>query len=630
MKPASMIKVSITGPKTVLPSIVDELHRLKLLHIVDHTKDNNVDIGTALPIASQLSEILIKIRSICSYLDINLKKEPELEKIDVKKSEYDPYSLGKVSRELYNEVTLKLAKTKETEDKIAERKNAIPDLRILNEIQINVENLSGYKKITCFFGRINAEESKITRSIEKITKRFEIQTAKLQKEQKGNAIALYVEKTKEKEAQEILSNFGFTQINLPEFVKKGSAEQNIQLIEKEIEYFKKQQEGIKKDLEEISSKWENFLIFNERLLSREIEKAEAPLRFADFPNAFIATGWIPEQEFGKLKVRVNKAANNLVHIDKEEIIKNENTPVKLENKGIVKPFESLLELYTIPKYREIDPTFMTFLTFPLFFGFILGDIGYGLTALLMFIILKRKIKTPLLDVMLIASISSIFFGFMFGEFFGEEAILGRELPHLLSRAHDLNTLLMIAIIIGIIHINLGLIVGFINELHHGFFTAFSEKISWILLQLGVGLIALYYLSSSSGALALYSGIILAIGSVGLIVKAEGIKGALELPAIFGNILSYARLMAVGVASVYLAVIVNEFAREFFHKGGIYSVFAILILFVGHLINIALGILGGFLHSIRLHYVEFYSKFYKGGGIRYSPFGQDKTAEQEPN
>ncbi len=627
MKPASMIKVSVTGPKTALPLIIDELHKLKLLHIVDHNKENDLDIGTALPIASQLSEILIKIRSICSYLNIELKKEPDLEKIDVKKPEYEAYSLGKVSRELYNEVTLKLGKAKEIEEKIAERKTTIPDLRILNELQINVENLSGYKKIACFFGKINSDEDKIIRSIEKITKNFEIQTAKLPK---GNAIALYVEKTKEKETLEVLSNFGFTQINIPNYITSGSAEKNIQNIEKEIEALKKQHFEVENDLQEISSKWENFLIFNERLLSREIEKAEAPLRFADFPSAFTAEGWIPEQEFGKLKVRLNKAANNLVHIDKEEITKKDKTPVKLENKGIVKPFESLLELYTIPKYREIDPTFMTFLTFPLFFGFILGDIGYGITTLFMFIILKRKIKSPLLDVMLIASISSIIFGFIFGEFFGEEITLnlfGYELHGLLARTHDLNTLLMIAVIIGMIHINLGLIIGFINELHHGFFHAFSEKISWILLQLGVGLIALHYLSPS-GALALYSGIILALVSIVLIVKAEGIKGALELPAIFGNILSYARLMAVGVASVYLALIVNDFAREFFHKGGIYTVFGVLILLIGHLINIALGLLGGFLHSIRLHYVEFYSKFYKGGGTRYNPFGQDKMTEQE--
>ncbi|KHO46844.1 MAG: V-type ATP synthase subunit I, V-type H+-transporting ATPase subunit I, partial [archaeon GW2011_AR3] len=111
-------------------------------------------------------------------------------------------------------------------------------------------------------------------------------------------------------------------------------------------------------------------------------------------------------------------------------------------------------------------------------------------------------------------------------------------------------------------------------------------------------------------------------SIVLLWLGEGVKGLIEIPSIFSNILSYARLMAIGLASVKLAEVVNEFATEFIHQGGIYIFYAVLLLVVGHVINNALGIIGPFLHSLRLHYVEFFTKFFKGGGKEYIPFGRE--------
>ena len=109
-------------------------------------------------------------------------------------------------------------------------------------------------------------------------------------------------------------------------------------------------------------------------------------------------------------------------------------------------------------------------------------------------------------------------------------------------------------------------------------------------------------------------------SILMLLKGEGVKGLMELPSIFTNILSYARLMAIGLSSVVLAVIINDSAKEFFHKGGIFILIGMLILVIGHIINIMLGLLGSFLHSLRLHYVEFFSKFFHGGAKKYQPFG----------
>ena len=194
-----------------------------------------------------------------------------------------------------------------------------------------------------------------------------------------------------------------------------------------------------------------------------------------------------------------------------------------------------------------------------------------------------------------------------------------HLPHILSRAEDITKLMYLAILVGVFHINLGIIIGFFNELKSdGFMTALYAKGGWIVLEIGVLLFALSY--SKLISLPSYVGVIFALLSLFMLYKGEGIRGIVEFPSIFSNTLSYARLMAIGLSSVVLAVIINNSAKEFFDKGGFLILIGALILFVGHIVNIMLGLLGSFLHSLRLHYVEFFTKFFHGGGKKYKPFG----------
>ena len=258
----------------------------------------------------------------------------------------------------------------------------------------------------------------------------------------------------------------------------------------------------------------------------------------------------------------------------------------------------------------------------------------------------------MLNAFIIASITSIAFGMVFGEYFGFEEVspaIGNALgihperiimhgeteliypiPHLFSRSRGINDLLSIAVLFGIVHILIGLVIGFINIYRtHGLKHAILEKAGWFLVMPIFLWLLVFFLKVITGFVAemlkliippILPTIIIAIIGIIIIYLGEGIKGVIELPAMISNILSYGRLMAVGLASLSLALVINDLAGKMFASGPVGIFAGILILVLGHTINIALGILSPFLHALRLHYVEFFTKFFQGGGKKFKSFG----------
>jgi len=176
------------------------------------------------------------------------------------------------------------------------------------------------------------------------------------------------------------------------------------------------------------------------------------------------------------------------------------------------------------------------------------------------------------------------------------------------------------------HVKFGLLLGSILEYkRHGLWTAMTHKLSWVLIQIGGALFigpALGLLSFET-KVPFYTGMVIFFAGVFLLYKAEGFIGIMELPRIVSQLLSYARLMAVGLASVFIAVMVNQFSTFLFNKGILFIPLALIAFIIGQSFALVLGILSPSLHSIRLHYVEFFSQFYTGGGKEFNPFGAEK-------
>ncbi|MBI2656945.1 V-type ATP synthase subunit I [Candidatus Woesearchaeota archaeon] len=614
LRPYQMSSVIITGPKNIQEDVIKEIHKQKVLHIVEHSKNELADIGMPLESASRLSEILVKARALIASL--NIKKEEN--KFELKRGLLEVESTAK---KLGEEVSANLDELKKAEALMAKDESVKQELEILKNIDIPLEYFTSYKSLAYFTGYFKDEGriATLKEELSKITEKFMLldSTAK-----KRSFIALFIDAKLKENAGDVLRKAGFIPANFVNIVSmKGNASSNLKKIDEEIKRLGKKSEEIKKRLESIGQEYKPFLLAAEEFLSEQLEKAEAPLKFAATQSSFLVKGWIPLEQLQSSIERLNKAGKNKIFVHFEPAKKEDKVPVKLKNPKHAKPFEFFLDLYTMPSYKEIDPTSIMFLTFPLLFGFMLGDFGYGLTTLALFIALKKLMPKArnFFNVLIFASLASIFFGLLFGEFFGFEEIAGFHLPHILSRADDINGLMYLAVGVGILHINLGLLLGFFNEMNsHGILKALFAKGSWFILETGIVLLALSALKII--ILPIYIGLLMILLAAVMLFKAEGIRGPIEIPSLFSNTLSYARLMAIGLSSVVLALIINDSAKEFFHKGGFFILAGILILVIGHTINIGLGLLGSFLHSLRLHYVEFFTKFFHGGAEKYRPFG----------
>ncbi|MBI2143614.1 V-type ATP synthase subunit I [Candidatus Woesearchaeota archaeon] len=617
MLPERMKKVTVIGPKAVMEKTVKELHKLKAVHVIDHQRGElELDIGSPFEKAGRLSELLVAIRSVSSVLGISGKKELSngFRAVGVR----NLVELERAARTLNAGVNTIMSGLKSADEELKRLGIKDAQLSFLKNLGLGLAAFSGYRSLACFAGTVK-DAKKLRQSLLAITDRFELFTSE---EKSGFGIALFVSLEKKGEAAEALARNGFSEVQLTEVKDlSGSVPAAMEAVARKKEKLQRQKESGEKSLLRLGRKWNDFLLLAEQLISIELEKAQAPLRFAVSKGTFVVTGWVPSKELGALEERLNMATGERIFVDAALPHHGDKVPVKLSNPGHAKPFEFFMRLYALPRYDEIDPTSFMFITFPLFFGFILGDIGYGLVTFFLLLWLKGRIpkSAPLVNVVIPASVSSIIFGFLFGEAFGFESVFGTELPRLLSRAHAINELLVISVVIGLFHINLGFILGFFNELRHkGLFKAFAGKLSWVFLELGVALAVL----SIMGRIGLpaYVGGGAAVLAVMLITMAEGFRGPIEIPGLLSNLMSYARLGAVGLSSVILAVVINDMAAEMFHGGVIGSVAAVIVLFVGHTINLALGLLGSFLHSLRLHYVEFFTKFFEGGAIPFRPFG----------
>ncbi|MBE0521917.1 MAG: V-type ATP synthase subunit I [Candidatus Methanoperedenaceae archaeon] len=656
LKPTRMARVVIAGTKEIMEPTISTLHRMDVLHITDYLEDGeDFKIGHPLKTASELSEKLLSLRAISSQLGVSGKMPGE--KISAKQL---PSVIDEKIKKLQEEVTSRVDELRNIEFRLKEKEDLIAAVKPFFGLELPLEAYSGYGSIRVFTGFINAE---LEGRVSKITDNYELFTGEYEKRR---IFALFVPEAFEEEVRKLLQDERtFVEIKAPAL--EGNPPVIIEALNNEVSELKQKHESINSELEKIKKEYSGFILASDEYLSVETQKAEAPLRFATSTNAFVIDGWIPAAKYDEIEKELKESTGGLAYITKStDQVSVEEIPVKMENPGPAEPFELLIDTFATPKYKEIDPSAVIFITFPLFYGIMLGDVGYGLLVSALALAIKNKFRTGGLNalalILLLSGIMSTLLGVLYGEFFGlpifnmvvhgelEKGILGIAAPAIaginmpIHRFDAVQPLLLFTFVIGILHLTLGLVFGFRNvTIMHGLKHAIYEKGSWMLLLFGgVAVVAKLMPALISktpvptGNPVFAGGLLLAIIGVVLLIKGEGPIAIMEIPTLLSNVLSYARILAIGLSSAGIALVVNTLSKDLFIMpdgvllgGGIgAAIIGILILVVGHSINLLLGIIGPGLHSLRLHYVEFFTKFYEGGGTRYIPFGYIRKYTEE--
>ncbi len=634
-EPQAMTKVIIAGSKDYMGVVIDALHKHNVMHIVDFVnEDNDFKIGKPYATATKLSERAVSLRSMASYLSITGKEDtPGRHPEDAIADEID-----EKTERLSFEVTQVTHNISDIDSRIKDINDKKRLLDTLKSFDLPLDLYGGYRSLAVFVGT-----AKELPTISDITNDYELETAPYMR---GHAIALFVPREFEDDVLKRLQEQGYSALSLPEIQgtpKDILADLDAQLIELETK-----KETSQEELRTLRERYIDYILASDEYLSIATQKAEAPLRFATTKNAFIIEGWIPTKNLADVQRDVDSVTDGhvMVATDESEQISAEKVPIALENPMPSQPFEVLVKAFALPKYNEIDPTMFVALIYPFLFALMLGDIGYGAVIIGIGLVVQRRLKSKgirdLARILVYAGVLSVVFGFIYNEFFGVELFGASGLiPSfyaypMVPRFDNIATLLVFTLVIGILMLTLGYILGFVNEYRqHGVKHAVFTKASWLLLLWGGVLVVIEILPPLTKAAAisispaLLAGFGIAVIGLVLLLVGEGIVGITELPTLLSNVLSYSRLLSIGVSSLGIALAVNKLSYAlFFSKGGFFVIFGVILLIIGHAVNTALGILDSGLQSLRLHYVEFFTKFYRGGGMKYRPFGLIRKYTEE--
>ncbi|MBE2887531.1 V-type ATP synthase subunit I [Geobacter anodireducens] len=336
---------------------------------------------------------------------------------------------------------------------------------------------------------------------------------------------------------------------------------------------------------------------------------------------FFIHGWTPAADVPRLTGEIRTKFGGAVLVEEKQILEQDLdlVPVTLRNPPLFRPFELFARLLPLPRYASFDPTPFIAVCFPLFFGMILGDAGYGLVLLILALILgrvfrQRETARDAARILLFSSCYTILFGILYGEFFGEvgAGLLGMKEGFIVERRQAIVPMLCFALSVGLAHILLGLLLGFITALRRKTGREAMFKLVNILAILCLVVLVLSRMEIVPRLLTRPLALIL-IFLIPFLFFSGGVLAPLELLKSIGNIVSYARIMAIGLASLLLARVANRFAGM---TGNVVT--GVLLAVIFHAVNIVLGVFSPTIHALRLHYVEFYSKFMVPGGRKFEP------------
>ncbi|WP_372775778.1 V-type ATP synthase subunit I [Mangrovibacterium sp.] len=406
----------------------------------------------------------------------------------------------------------------------------------------------------------------------------------------------------------------------------------------------KQAAGLQKEIAAVNDKLHHMGANGIPILKNHLANVESRLEWLDVWNnqttdigdgaLHLLEGWVPEVKQLSLQEYLEK--NHIFYLESKPE-PGEAPPVQLVNNKFGKLFEPIAKLFSLPAYAELDLTIYFAPFFMLFFGFCLGDAGYGLVILLGSTFYKRKAEKSMRTYLTLGQLfgaSTLVMGAIFGTFFGIELAKQPALEGVKDMFLDSAQVFNLSLIVGGIQIIFGIIIRVKNQLRQENPLRALSSVGWLLLFFTAGLFSFFLKDLELSAMLNVVKNLLYAASVLLILLFSGtgpihlrlIGGLWEMyntvTGIFGDLLSYIRLFALGIASSILGLVINQMAASFGSGKYIGPVIFLLIVVVGHTANLLISSLGAFVHPMRLTFVEFYKNAgFQGGGKPYKPFSK---------
>jgi V/A-type H+-transporting ATPase subunit I len=552
-----------------------------------------------------------------------------------------------------NEVRKLERRLMEIRSEVAQIDTSVSLLEPLEEFPYPLELLSsGTERVRGVLGTLPISQvENWSREAEALLgKRSEVYIAPVGEREKYRFVALFFEAPLSGDVAEFNGAFTFNRVEIPASLRSGEL-QELALLEDRRAALVAEEQDVLAGVEEAAEKWVAVARKLNDYFSVLRDRYEALSRGGATEKVVMLRGWIPDSNLPEIKKSL-AAFDSSIELVVTEPEPEDDVPSLMANSAWCLPFENLTRLYGVPGYGELDPTPLMAPFFFVFFGMCLGDAGYGLIMIGLFTwFLKKYRKMPrgfseFFKLFVLSGVSTVIVGALTGSWFGDLVdAFGifsflrplKNLPVILNPMDDPMTFLGLSLALGVFQLLFGLGVSFFDALRRkDYMAAYADSGAWIVFLTGLlvwGIALAGFMSSGWEAfgktVAIFGAIVLLATQgrekTGFISRA--ISGVLSLygaTSYLGDVLSYSRLLALGLATSAVGVIINMLAGLAGDIPFVGWALALLLIVGGHVFSIAVNVLGAFVHSLRLQYVEFFSKFYSGGGRAFSPLAYNTS------
>lgn len=647
-----MVKVNILAHRCIKGDLLQRLQELEAIHISDFEPDTEArKEPTPLEydkIADEGLEARISdIQFTIGYLSRFEKESPLISRIVSPKIILSPAQYGQIVDHFEEAVVIQECRDLERKrsgllSEIGRVQALMDQLLPWINLDVPLEDLAPTEYTTSLLGLLPPKIfPELMEKASSLTETFEVITVHQGKE--GTYLVVILHNAFQQHLVDLLKSLGFEEIKFHDL--KGTPGKVYQWGLSRIRELREMIQTVDEKSRTLVHHRHNLQVLYDHLSDR-LERKKAESHFGQTSETFIIEGWIPAGKWPNFRDQLNEEFDEFALVEVEQM-DGETPPIYLENSKPVRPFEAITELYGMPNSREFDPSPFLAPFFFIFFGLCLTDGAYGIILTLTFLFFLQKYratvgKIKLVWVLFFGGISASFMGAITGGWFGDLVNYlppsldflrkGRAGLMLFNPMDQVMIFLVIALILGFIQVCFGLVIRMVRNIRDGdWVEALCSPLAWLILINSIVLAALGYRGTLPPPLKTIGLALVILSSLTIVLFTDRTTpnrivriawGVFELYGItsyLGDVLSYLRLFALGLATGVIAMVINFLGNIVAGWPYVGWAMFILIFTIGHLFNIVINGLGAFVHTLRLQYVEFLPKFFQGGGRPFRPF-----------